>query len=151
MAMTANGRRIRKHRLKADINVVPYIDVMLVLLIIFMVTAPMIMQGVQVELPHAKARAVPPQDDKPLVVSIKADGSYYVELGTEEQAQAATSLDDIADRVGKVLRAKPETKVFVWGDRRVPYGEVVSLMAALQNAGAESVGLVTDDQPNKKP
>jgi biopolymer transport protein TolR len=144
------ARGKKRYGAMAEINVVPYIDVMLVLLIIFMVTAPMIMQGVQVELPHAKAQPVPPQDDKPLIVSIKPDGSYYVDLGTQEQAQAATSLDDIADRVGKVLRAKPETKVFVWGDRKVPYGDVVELMAALQTAGAESVGLVTDDQPTKK-
>lgn len=145
------ARAKKRYGAMAEINVVPYIDVMLVLLIIFMVTAPMIMQGVQVELPHAKAKPVPPEDDKPLIVSIKADGSYYVELGTKEQAQTATNLTDIADRVGKVLRAKPETKVFVWGDRKVPYGDVVELMAALQNAGAESVGLVTDDQPVKKP
>ncbi len=145
------ARAKKRYGAMAEINVVPYIDVMLVLLIIFMVTAPMIMQGVQVELPHAKAKPVPPEDDKPLIVSIKADGTYYVELGTKEQAQAATNLTDIADRVGKVLRAKPETKVFVWGDRKVPYGDVVELMAALQNAGAESVGLVTDDQPVKKP
>lgn len=145
------ARQKKRYGAMAEINVVPYIDVMLVLLIIFMVTAPMIMQGVQVELPHAKAKAVPPQDDKPLIVSIKSDGSYYIDLGTKEQGEAATSLTDIADRVGKVLSAKPETKVFVWGDRRVPYGTVVELMAALQNAGAESVGLVTDDQPNKKP
>lgn len=145
------ARRKKRYGAMAEINVVPYIDVMLVLLIIFMVTAPMIMQGVQVELPHAKAKPVPPQDDKPLVVSIKADGSYFVELGTKEQGESATNLTDIADRVGKVLRAKPETKVFVWGDRRVPYGDVVTLMAALQNAGAESVGLVTDDQPATKP
>lgn len=145
------ARGKKRYGAMAEINVVPYIDVMLVLLIIFMVTAPMIMQGVQVELPHAKAKPVPPDDDKPLIVSIKADGSYYVELGTKEQAQTATNLTDIADRVGKVLRAKPETKVFVWGDRKVPYGDVVELMAALQNAGAESVGLVTDDQPVKKP
>lgn len=144
------ARGKKRYGAMAEINVVPYIDVMLVLLIIFMVTAPMIMQGVQVELPHAKAQPVPPQDDKPLIVSIKPDGSYYVDLGTPEQAQAATSLEDIADRVGKVLRAKPETKVFVWGDRKVPYGDVVELMAALQTAGAESVGLVTDDQPIKK-
>jgi biopolymer transport protein TolR len=135
----------------AEINVVPYIDVMLVLLIIFMVTAPMIMQGVQVELPHAKAKPVPPTDDKPLIVSIKADSTYYIDLGTKEQAQASASLADIAERVGKVLSAKPETKVFIWGDRQVPYGNVVALMAALQNAGAESVGLVTDDQPGKQP
>lgn len=145
------ARAKKRYGAMAEINVVPYIDVMLVLLIIFMVTAPMIMQGVQVELPHAKAKPVPPEDDKPLIVSIKADGSYYVELGSKEQAQSATTLSDIADRVGKVLRAKPETKVFVWGDRKVPYGDVVELMAALQNAGAESVGLVTDDQPAKKP
>lgn len=140
-----------RRRPMAEINVVPYIDVMLVLLIIFMVTAPMIMQGVQVELPHAKAEPVPPQDDKPLVVSIQADGSYHINLGTQEQEQAATSLEDIADRVGKILNVKPQTKIFVWGDRRVPYGDVVELMAALQNVGAESVGLVTDDQPRKKP
>ncbi len=145
------ARGKKRYGAMAEINVVPYIDVMLVLLIIFMVTAPMIMQGVQVELPHAKAKPVPPEDDKPLIVSIKADGTYYVELGTKEQAQTATNLTDITDRVGKVLRAKPETKVFVWGDRKVPYGDVVELMAALQSAGAESVGLVTDDQPVRKP
>ena len=145
------ARGKKRYGAMAEINVVPYIDVMLVLLIIFMVTAPMIMQGVQVELPHAKAKPVPPEDDKPLIVSIKADGTYYVELGTKEQAQTATNLTDIAERVGKVLSAKPETKVFVWGDRKVPYGDVVELMAALQNAGAESVGLVTDDNPVKKP
>ncbi len=145
------ARGKKRYAAMAEINVVPYIDVMLVLLIIFMVTAPLIMQGVQVELPHAKAKPVPPQDDKPLIVSIKADGSYFVDLGTKEQGETATTLNDITDRVGKVLRAKPETKVFVWGDRHVPYGDVVSLMAALQGAGAESVGLVTDDQPIKKP
>lgn len=144
------ARGKKRYGAMAEINVVPYIDVMLVLLIIFMVTAPMIMQGVQVELPHAKAQPVPPQDDKPLIVSIKADGSYHINLGVEQQEQAASSIDDIADRVGKVLRAKPETKVFVWGDRHVPYGDVVELMAALQTAGADSVGLVTDDQPKKK-
>lgn len=145
------ARRKKRYGAMAEINVVPYIDVMLVLLIIFMVTAPLIMQGVQVELPHAKAKPVPPQDDKPLIVSIKANGAYYIDLGSKEQGETATSLTDIADRVGKVLRAKPETKVFVWGDRHVPYGDVVALMVALQTAGAESVGLVTNDQPGTKP
>ncbi len=124
---------------------VPYIDVMLVLLIIFMVTAPMIMQGVQVELPHAKAKPVPPQDDKPLIVSLRADGTYSINLGADESS--LVTLENVAERVGKVLAAKPETKVFVWGDRKAPYGDVVTLMAALQSVGAESVGLVTDDQP----
>jgi len=145
------ARARKRHSAMAEINVVPYIDVMLVLLIIFMVTAPLIMQGVQVELPHAKAKPVPPKDDEALIVSVKADGSYYINLGDKDKQGVATTLEDIAERVGKVLNAKPETPVFVWGDRRVPYGDVVTVMAALQNAGAPSVGLVTDDQPNKKP
>ncbi|HET8710484.1 MAG TPA: protein TolR [Spongiibacteraceae bacterium] len=146
------ARGKKRYGAMADINVVPYIDVMLVLLIIFMVTAPMIMQGVQVELPHAKAKPVPPQEKDPLIVSIKANGTYYLKgIGTDEQARAATTLADITERVGKVLSANPEQKIFVWGDRNVPYGDVVELMAALQNVGAESVGLVTDDQPSKKP
>jgi biopolymer transport protein TolR len=145
------SRAKKRHTAMAEINVVPYIDVMLVLLIIFMVTAPMIMQGVQVELPHANAKPVPPQDDKPLVVSLKADGTYYIELGTKEEALAAASLEDVADRVGKVLRVNPEKKIFVWGDRQAPYGDVVALMAALQGVGAESVGLVTDGQSPKTP
>jgi biopolymer transport protein TolR len=140
----ARGRK--RHSAMAEINVVPYIDVMLVLLIIFMVTAPMIMQGVQVELPHAKAKPVPPQDDKPLIVSLRADGTYSINLGSDEAS--LVTLDNVTERVGKVLAAKPETKIFVWGDRRAPYGDVVTLMAALQTVGAESVGLVTDDQPN---
>jgi biopolymer transport protein TolR len=141
----------KRHSAMAEINVVPYIDVMLVLLIIFMVTAPLIMQGVQVELPHAKAKPVPPKDDELLIVSIKADGTYYINLGEKSQQGVAVSLSEVGDKVGKVLSAKPETPVFVWGDRRVPYGEVVTLMTTLQAAGAPSVGLVTDDQPNKKP
>ncbi len=140
----------KRHAAMAEINVVPYIDVMLVLLIIFMVTAPLVMQGVQVELPHAKAKPVPPKDDEALIVSIKADGSYFLNLGAKDQQGVATTLDDVGDRVGKVLRAKPETPVFVWGDRRVPYGDVVTLMTVLQSAGAPSVGLVTDDQPAPK-
>src|SRR6185369_3271621 len=111
----------KRHAAMAEINVVPYIDVMLVLLIIFMVTAPLIMQGVQVELPHAKAKPVPPKDDELLIVSIKADGTYYINLGDKNQQGVAVSLADIGDKVGKVIRAKPETPVFVWGDRRVPY------------------------------
>jgi biopolymer transport protein TolR len=144
------ARTRKRHAAMAEINVVPYIDVMLVLLIIFMVTAPLIMQGVQVELPHAKAKPVPPDENDPLIVSIKADGTYFVNLGTKAQQGNAVPLEDIGDRVSKVLSAKPETPVFVWGDHRVPYGEVVTLMTVLQAAGAPSVGLVTDDQPNKQ-
>ncbi|MAY36226.1 MAG: protein TolR [Spongiibacteraceae bacterium] len=126
----------------AEMNVVPYIDVMLVLLIVFMVTAPLLMQGVQVELPKAPAEPMGEQNDEPLIVSVKADGSLYINMGDAEKARP---LDDITERVRKVMKQKPETKVLVWGDEAVRYGEVVTLMAALQSAGAPSVGLVTEN------
>tara|TARA_B110000014_G_C19718917_1_gene375822 strand:- start:28 stop:417 length:390 start_codon:yes stop_codon:yes gene_type:complete len=127
----------------AEINVVPYIDVMLVLLIIFMVTAPMLMQGVKVELPKAAAVPVGKQTDEPLIVSVKADGSYYINLGKDEEK--SQSLGVVQDKVSKIIRRKPETTVLVWGDKSVPYGRVVELMAALQSAGAPAVGLVTEN------
>jgi biopolymer transport protein TolR len=126
----------------SEINVVPYIDVMLVLLIIFMVTAPMLMQGVKVELPDAPAKPIGKQDDEPLIVSIKSDGSYYINLGKEQKKPVAS--DQIAKKVAVVLKRKPKTPVLVWGDKNVPYGDVVTLMTVLQKAGAPSVGLVTE-------
>jgi biopolymer transport protein TolR len=127
----------------SEINVVPFIDVMLVLLIIFMVAAPMLMQGVEVELPESVAEPIESQDDEPLIVSIKADGSYYLNVGEDEERAVELSL--VQDQVGKILRQQPKTPVLVWGDRRVPYGEVVELMVALQAAGAANVGLVTEN------
>lgn len=126
----------------SEINVVPYIDVMLVLLIIFMVTAPLLMQGVKVDLPQAPAQPMEEQDDEPLVVSIKTDGSYYLNLGKDQEKPVAS--EDVARKVAVILRNKPKTAVLVWGDKNVPYGEVVTLMTLLQKAGAPSVGLVTE-------
>ncbi|MAC32270.1 MAG: protein TolR [Haliea sp.] len=126
----------------SEINVVPYIDVMLVLLIIFMVTAPMLMQGVKVELPEADAEPVENQDSEPVIVSIDAQGQLFLNLGEDEKQ--ALELATVAQRVGAVVRRSPEKPVLVWGDRAVSYGEVVTLMAALQAAGAPSVGLVTE-------
>lgn len=134
-------RRAKKHGLVAEINVVPYIDVMLVLLIVFMITAPLLMQGVKVELPTASASPMD-KDEEPLIVSIKPDGSLYINLGANEKQ--AVSIDVIKQQVSNVLEQKPQTAVLVWGDRNVPYGKVVTLMADLQAAGAESVGLVTE-------
>jgi len=136
---------MRRQRRKpmSEINVVPYIDVMLVLLIIFMVTAPMLMQGVEVELPEAPSEPMQNQEDEPLIVSIKADGSYYINLGGEPDK--AQTVDVIKDKVSKILNRKPQTPVLVWGDRRVEYGLVVSLMSELQDAGAKTVGLVTEN------
>ena len=133
----------KRRRPMSEINVVPYIDVMLVLLIVFMVAAPMLMQGVKVELPKAAAEPVGKQDDEPLIVSIKADGSYYLNLGNDQEK--SQSLNVVQDKVSKILRRKPETTVLVWGDRAVDYGSVVALMTALQSAGAPSVGLVTEN------
>jgi len=132
----------KKRKSLAEINVVPYIDVMLVLLIVFMVAAPLLTQGVQVDLPQAPSTPLDNDDQEPLVVSVKADGSYYATLGNDEQQ--AKSLDDIQTQVGKVLKAQPQTPVLVWGDTNVVYGKVIELMTALQAVGADSVGLVTE-------
>lgn len=136
-------RRRAGLRPMAEINVVPYIDVMLVLLIIFMVTAPMLMQGVQVDLPQAKTEPVESQDSEPLIVSINARGQLFLNLGAQDDQ--ILSLATVRQRVGAVIRRSPDKPVLVWGDRAVPYGQVVALMAALQDAGATAVGLVTED------
>jgi len=127
----------------AEINVVPYIDVMLVLLIIFMVTAPMLMQGVKVELPDAAAEPVDNQDSEPLIVSVNSAGQFFLNVGGDRERPV--SLATIQQRVGAVMRRSPEKPVLVWGDEAVPYGEVVTLMGALQEAGAPGVGLVTEE------
>ncbi len=138
MASVNRGKR----KPMSEINVVPYIDVMLVLLIIFMVTAPMLMQGVKVDLPDASADPVENQDAEPLIVSVDAAGKLFLNLGQEKQE---LELATIKDRVATVMRRKKETPVLIWGDQAVPYGEVVTVMVALQEAGAPSVGLVTEE------
>lgn len=132
----------KKRKPMAEINVVPYIDVMLVLLVVFMVTAPMLMQGVKVDLPQAPSAPMDDTDEEPLIVSVKTDGTYYINLGQDQEG--AKPLGEITTSVGKILRQKPQTPVLVWGDSSVPYGVIVTLMSELQSAGAPSVGLVTD-------
>lgn len=141
--MPAFTPKIRKKPM-AEINVVPYIDVMLVLLVVFMVTAPMLMQGVKVDLPQAPSTPMESKDDEPLIVSIKKDGTYYIEFGGKPEE--SKPLDFIANVVTKIMKEKPQTPVLVWGDKEVPYGDVITLMTQLQNAGAPSVGLVTEPQ-----
>lgn len=136
-----------KRRLVAEINVVPYIDVMLVLLIVFMVTAPMLMQGVKVELPQAPSAPLDDKDLEPLIVSVKADGTYYLDLGNGKNIEEP--LTSIIGKVQKVMGVQPKTPVLVWGDAKVDYGTVVRLMSELQNAGAPAVGLVTEPPPGK--
>ena len=135
-------RKKPKKKPLAEINVVPYIDVMLVLLVVFMVTAPLLMQGVEVKLPQAPSAPIDKDDDEPLIVSIDDKGRYYITLGSDPKA--SKPLADIISMVEKILRQKPNTPVLVWGDTRIDYGRVVSLMTDLQKAGAPSVGLVTE-------
>ena len=133
---------MRSRRAVAEINVVPYIDVMLVLLVIFMATAPLLMQGVDVDLPKADSSPVSDSDAEPLIVSIDAQARLYLNLGASDDQ--ALSMETVKQRVTTVLKRNPEKAVMVWGDSAVPYGEVVVLMSELQDAGAPSVGLVTE-------
>ena len=133
---------MRSRRAVAEINVVPYIDVMLVLLVIFMATAPLLMQGVEVDLPKADSSPVSDTDAEPLIVSIDAQAGLYLNLGASDDQ--ALSMETVKQRVATVLKRNPDKAVMVWGDAAVPYGEVVVLMSELQEAGAPSVGLVTE-------
>jgi len=126
----------------AEINVVPYIDVMLVMLVIFMVTAPLLTQGVQVDLPVADAEPIDDSDNEPLVINVDADGNYYLNVGeTPGQPLAGEVLEK---NVAAVLRRQPGKTVLVRGDHAVDYGAVVTAMVLLQQAGVPNVGLVTD-------
>lgn len=136
------SRKAPRKKLVSEINVVPYIDVMLVLLVVFMVTAPLLMQGVKVDLPDAPSAPIEDTDDEPLIVSVRADGTYYLNLGKDEKV--AKPLAEIRETVAKVLRQKPRTPVLVWGDTDARYGLIVGTMTQLQQAGAPSVGLVTE-------
>jgi biopolymer transport protein TolR len=135
----------RRRRLMGEINVVPYIDVMLVLLIIFMITAPLLTQGVQVELPDADAKPIDPEllkDREPLVLSVDRDGRYFLNIGGDEDSPV--SEEEVARRTGAVLEREPQTPVLVKADERVPYGSVVRGMVLLQQAGATKIGFLTD-------
>ena len=134
-------RKKAKKKLVAEINVVPYIDVMLVLLVVFMIAAPLLIQGVKVDLPAANSSPLKLSDNETLIVSIKADGSYWID---DKGSNVSDTLENIKLRVSKVLRQSPNVPVLVWADGNVDYSFVVNLMTELQGAGAASVGLVTE-------
>ena len=140
--MSLRGRR---RKMMSEINVVPYIDVMLVLLIIFMITAPLLKEGVKVDLPAADAKPIDAhelQRHEPLIVTVDAGGRMYVNIGSG--ADRPLPDDVLKARTAAVLRRDPRTPVLVKADRSVPYGAVVRAMVLLQNAGADKVGLLTD-------
>ena len=134
-------RRSSPKRLMSEINVVPYIDVMLVLLIIFMITAPLITQGVKVDLPSSPTDVLPPSQTEPVVVTVDHLGGVYLDLGNPEEK---LSDELLVARVTAVLSIKPNTRVLIRGDKSVIYGRVVEIMALLQGAGVESVGMITE-------
>ena len=137
---------IRKRRKPvSEINVVPYIDVMLVLLVIFMATAPLVAQGVKVDLPKAEAQTIETEDEAMMIVSVDAQGLYYLNVG--DDPSSAMSPQAIADLVKTRLAVSPTTPVVVNGDGNVKYDKVIELMVLLQGAGVPSVGLMTD--PNE--
>ncbi len=142
--MAAKGRR----RLMAEINVVPYIDVMLVLLIIFMITAPLLSQGIKVDLPKAGTKPMEPTKDDPVVLSIDKEGRLYLNVGGKDTEQPVDE-KTVLDRTTAVLRRNPKTPVMVKADQAVDYGRVVAGMALLQQAGAEKVGLLAEPPAGK--
>ncbi|MCT7358666.1 MAG: protein TolR [Thalassobium sp.] len=132
-----------KRRPMAEINVVPYIDVMLVLLIIFMVTAPMLVQSVPVNLPDVDATPTEIEpDDSTIIVSVNERGVYFIER--DEGQPTAMTLAEIQDYAQKIIGAVPETRLMIRGDEAVPYGKVVALMGSLQSVGINNVGLITE-------
>jgi len=130
----------------SEINVVPYIDVMLVLLIIFMITAPIVQQGVEIDLPQAAAKAMSPDEAEPVVVSVDKKGDFYLDIGDEPDKPIDAML--MVNRVAAVRQLKPNIPVLVRGDRNVGYGKVIDAMVLLQKAGVEKVGLMTDQPEN---
>lgn len=137
--MTRTRARPRR-RPMAEINVVPYIDVMLVLLVIFMVTAPLITQGVKVALPQERAGAVSNTPSESVVITVDQFGDYYIDVGSDKNTPASDQI--LFDRIRTVLDYKPETPILVRADQRVEYGRVVRAMVVAQRAGAPEVGLV---------
>ena len=136
-----------KRRLLSEINVVPYIDVMLVLLIIFMITAPLLTQGISVDLPKAAAQAVATDNNEPLVLSVDKEGKFYLNVGDKVDA----AIDDavIVERASAVIRRNPQTQVIVKADQAVPYGRVVIGASLLQQSGAAKISFLTD--PSQAP
>ncbi|MFN2382404.1 MAG: protein TolR [Guyparkeria sp.] len=130
----------------AEINVVPYIDVMLVLLVIFMVTAPMLQQGVEVEPPQASASPLEETDEPPLLISVNRDGEYFVNQA--DNPDAPVSLQTVTDLVAAARQVDPQTPILVKGDRASNYDNVMRAMVAAQQGGAPKVGLVTDSDPS---
>lgn len=139
-----------RRRALAEISVVPYIDVMLVLLVIFMITAPLLTQGVHVQLPQAAAKALPPKKDKPIIVSVDQQGNFYLNTSpTPTQIITPQNLmSDVSTQLQAAQVLHKESDIFVKGDRNANYGHIMQAMVLLQKAGAQGVGLITQSPSN---
>ena len=144
-------KRVRKKPV-ASINVVPYIDVMLVLLVIFMITAPMLTQGVKVDLPVAQASSIDSEENLPLIITIDREGRYYI--NDENQQSQQIGLNNVLVRVLAEIemssQEKKQKSILVRGDKQVEYGQVIALMAILKKAGIPHVGLMTESLESKE-
>jgi biopolymer transport protein TolR len=140
-------RTRKKRKLKAEINVVPYIDVMLVLLIIFMVTAPLLNLGVDIQLPQSTAKAVQ-VDKEPVLISVDKDGKLFLTLGTAPRE--AIDSDALIKKVGAFVHQNPQVPVLIGGDTRASYGNVYDILPGLQAAGVTKVGLMSQPVSDKK-
>ncbi len=132
---TRRGNNRRRAKPMSEINVTPFVDVMLVLLIVFMVTAPLLTVGVSVDLPQATSSPLPGQDE-PLTVSVNRNGAIYLQ-------ESEIAIDDLGARLTAVLETKPGTRIFVRGDKVIDYGRVMQVVGAIHDAGIAKVALVT--------
>ena len=135
-----------KRKPMSEIYVVPYIDVMMVLLVIFMATAPLLTQGVIVDLPEAASEPVPQDQQDPLVISMNSDGAIFLNIGLDQKGQKGSrvTIFSLSEQAGKILRERSDLPVYVRADQKLQYGSVVEIMPVLQKAGAKSVGLITE-------
>jgi biopolymer transport protein TolR len=137
-----------RRKLSSDMNVVPYIDVMLVLLVIFMVTAPMMTQGIEVDLPDVKAQSLTKEaDDR--IVSVDSKGGYHVSWS--EDVKVVRTEEEVVSLTQKLLAEQPEQMILVEGDKKTPYEFVAVAMGLLSDAGAKKIGFVTQEPPDEKP
>ncbi len=146
-AVQSLRRNRRARRQVAEINVVPYIDVMLVLLVIFMITAPLLQTGVEIDLPDADATPIAndgSEDQEPLVLSVDAEGQWYLNVG--EDPEAPLSREEVQRLASAVLRLNPERRVLVAGDQAIEYGQIMQAMVTLQLSGAPEIGLMSDPE-----
>ena len=135
--------RLRERkRPMSEINVVPYIDVMLVLLIIFMITAPLLSQGVKIDLPQVPSEPLPASDNDPVIISVDAAGNFFINYGENQDQPVSPAV--LVNRVGALVKYRPRLPVLVKGDAGVNYGRVVKAMALLQGAGVKGIGLITE-------